>query len=142
MLQALYKSAYVDLFLFVLSAAISQSFPASHNISAAYPFVRLCFHYKAMVLTLCEPSSSHLAISCLFFKYVNYMPFHFLFTDLSLINARTNQISHHALNIHLQIYLLYFPETHYHFKLFEINKTYCRRKYVHLFVFHKYLENY
>jgi hypothetical protein len=126
----------------VLSAAIGQSFPASRNTSAAFPSAQLCFHYKAMVLTPCEPSSSHPAIAYFFFKYVNYMLFHFLFTDPSLINGRTNQISLHALNIHLHSYLLYFPEIRYRFKLFEINKTYCLRKYVHLFVFHKYLGNY
>ena len=84
-----------------------------------------------MVLTPCEPSFSHPVIVYLFLKYVNYMQFRFLFMDLFLINAQTNQISHHALNIHLQSYLLYFQETHYHFKLFEINQTYCPRKHVH-----------
>ena len=106
MLQTLYIIVYVDLFLFTLSIAISQSSPASHKTSAAYPSPQLCFHYKAMVLSPCVPSSSHRAIAYLFFKYVNYMPFHFLFTDLSSLNAQTNQISQHGLNIHLQSYLL------------------------------------
>lgn len=126
----------------MLFTAINQSSPISRKTSTVYPLRQLCFHYKVKVLIPSEPFSSHLSIVFFFLIYVNYMPFRFLFTNHSLINEQTNQISHYDLNIHLQSYLLYFPETQCRFKLFEINKTYCLHKSVHLFFFHKYSENY